>query len=87
MNLQNVANEWDELVDPIYGLKEMEEDGLVIISETTISITELGKDFAQFITNRFDVYDPPSKPYNQRLDVIKKAKDAQKKFLDYANNL
>ncbi len=71
----------------IESLDEMAEDGLVKISEESIIITEMGKDFAQFITNRFDVYDPPSKPYNERLDVIKKAKAAQAKFLDYVNNL
>ena len=65
----------------------MEEDGLVIISDSSIKVTETGKDFAQFITNYFDVYDPPNKQYNERLSVIKKAKDAQNKFLEYVNNL
>ena len=65
----------------------MEEDGLIVISDNSIKVTELGKDFAQFITNYFDVYDPPNKSYNERLAVIKKAKEAQTKFLDYANNL
>ena len=68
-------------------LSEMEEDGLIIISDSSIKVTELGKDFAQFITNYFDAYDPPSKSYNDRLAVIKKAKDAQKEFLEYVNNL
>jgi len=71
----------------IKSLSQMEEDGLVIISDSSIKVTETGKDFAQFITNYFDVYDPPNKPYNERLSVIKKAKDAQNKFLEYVNNL
>ena len=71
----------------IESLREMHEDGLIVISENSIKITDLGKDFAQFITNYFDVYDPPNKTYNERLSVIKKAKDAQNKFLEYVNNL
>ena len=71
----------------IESLREMEEDGLIVISDSSIKVTELGKDFAQFITNYFDVYDPPNKSYNERLAVIKKAKEAQTKFLDYVNNL
>ena len=48
--------------------------------ENSIKITELGKDFAQFIANYFDVYDPPNKTYNERLSVIKKAKDVAHKY-------
>ena len=71
----------------IKSLSEMEEDGIVEITTGSIKITEIGKDLSQFITNRFDAYDPPEKSYNDRLAVIKNAKEAQKKFLDYVNNL
>ena len=39
--------------------------------------------FVQFITNHFDVYDPPSKTYNERLATIQKAKEAQAKSNEY----
>ena len=68
-------------------LKEMISDGIVEISDEAIKITEIGKDLAQFITNRFDAYDPPSKSYNDRLIDIKKAKEAQKQFLVSVNQL
>ena len=71
----------------IKSLSEMIKDGLLFVSNDSIEVTKLGKDFAQFITNHFDVYDPPSKPYNERLAHIEKAKLAQDKFLEYANNL
>ena len=71
----------------IDSLKEMHEDGLIEILDDCIKVTEMGKDFAQFITNYFDVYDPPNKPYNERLAVIKNAKDQQKVFLDWVNKL
>ena len=68
-------------------IQEMEEDGLVEITDDSINVTQIGYDFAQFITNYFDVYDPPHKTYNQRLETIKKAKDNQKKSLEYFANL
>ena len=71
----------------IASLNEMVKDGIVTISDESIKITELGKDLAQFITNRFDTYDPPEKTYQERLVVIKKAKEAQKNFLNYVENL
>ena len=71
----------------IASLKEMVEDGIVEITDETIKITELGRDLAQFITNRFDAYDPPETTYQERLAIIKNAKESQKKFLDYAENL
>ena len=71
----------------IADLKEMEQDGLLKIFNDKIIITDLGKDFAQFITNRFDAYDPPTKTYNERLKDIKNAKEAQKSFLEYVNSL
>lgn len=68
-------------------LNEMVADGIVTVTNDAIRITELGKDLAQFITNRFDAYDPPETTYNERLAVIKNAKEAQKKFLDHVSNL
>ena len=58
-------------------LGEMIEDGLVILSNDGIEMTELGRDFSQNITNVFDIYDPPTKSYNARLETIKKAKTDQ----------
>ena len=60
-------------------LGEMIEDGLVILSNDGIEMTELGRDFSQNITNVFDIYDPPTKSYNARLETIKKAKTDQAK--------
>ena len=57
----------------------MIKDGLVTVSDEGIEMTELGKDFSQNISNVFDVYDPPTKSYNERLETIKKAKIAQAK--------
>jgi len=71
----------------IESLKDMVEDGLVSISHTSVNITKIGQDFAQFITNRFDVYDPPSKTYSERLATIQKAKLAQEKSKEYIKNL
>jgi len=68
-------------------LKELEIDGLVDIFEDKIEVTVLGRDFAQFITNRFDSYDPPSKSYKERLEVIRKAKELQKKSLEHFERL
>ena len=65
----------------------MAEDGLVIINDDNIEVTKIGEDFAQFITNRLDVYDPPSKTYNERLATIEKAKLAQTKSQEYIKNL
>ena len=55
----------------------MIKDGLVEISDTNIILTEIGKDFVQNIMNIFDKYDPPTKSYKERLDTVKKAKEAQ----------
>ncbi len=71
----------------IESLDELESDGLVKISDDKIEVTVLGRDFAQFITNRFDAYDPPHKTYKERLEVIKKAKEMQKKSIEYFENL
>ena len=65
----------------------MKKDGLVEVHDDKIIITEIGKDFAQFITNRFDVYDPPNKSYSDRLETIKKAKQDQEMAKEYAKNL
>jgi len=60
-------------------LGEMIKDGLVTISNDSIKMTELGKDFSQNISNVFDEYDPPTKSYNERLSTIQKAKLTQAK--------
>ena len=65
----------------------MEEDGLLEITDQEIIITKIGRDFAQFITNYFDVYDPPNKTYNERLETIRKAQENQKKSLEYFKSL
>ena len=54
------------------GLAEHIKDGLVIISNNDLIITEIGANFAPQIANVFDRYDPPSTTYNQRLEKIKK---------------
>ena len=58
-------------------LDEMVKDGLVIVSNDGIEMTELGRDFSQNIANVFDKYDPPAKSYTERLATIQKAKLAQ----------
>ena len=60
-------------------LDEMIKDGLVTISDHSIELTELGKDFSQNISNVFDKYDPPNKSSTERLATIQKAKLAQAK--------
>ena len=65
----------------------MEKDGLVEITDQAINVTKIGYDFAQFITNHFDVYDPPNKTYKERLETIRKAQESQKKSLEYFNSL
>ena len=57
----------------------MIKDGLVTVSNDSIEMTELGRDFSQNISNVFDIYDPPAKSYNERLATIQKAKLAQAK--------
>ena len=71
----------------IANLSEMETDGLVKIFNDKIEITHVGKDFAQFITNRFDPYDPPEKSYNDRLATINKAKRAQADALKHIDSI
>jgi oxygen-independent coproporphyrinogen III oxidase len=71
----------------IESLSEMATDGLVEISDQSITVTKVGYDFAQFITNHFDVYDPPEKTYVDRLATIKKAKKAQEDSINYFKNL
>ena len=58
-------------------MKEMHSDGLVEFAKEGIILTEIGKDFTQNIMNVFDKYDPPNKSYKERLDTVKKAKEAQ----------
>ena len=71
----------------IESLAEMANDGLLKITESAIILTKVGYDFAQFITNHFDVYDPPDKSYNDRLTTIQKAKEAQEKSIEYFKSL
>ena len=47
------------------------KDGLVVISDNELTITELGTNFAPQIANFFDKYDPPSTTYEQRLKKIR----------------
>ena len=61
----------------IENLSEMIKDGLATVSNDCIEMTILGRDFSQNITNVFDIYDPPTKSYNERLATIEKAKLAQ----------
>ena len=60
-------------------MSEMKKDGLVNFLDSSIELTELGRDFVQNIMNVFDGYDPPNKSYNERLEIVKKAKLAQSK--------
>jgi hypothetical protein len=60
-------------------MSEMKKDGLVNFLDSSIELTELGRDFVQNIMNVFDSYDPPNKSYNERLEIVKKAKLAQAK--------
>ena len=53
-------------------LTEPVKDELVSISNESLIITELGKNFAPQIANVFDKYDPPSVSYNERLQRINK---------------
>ncbi len=68
-------------------LQGMIDDDLVEVSDDGIKLTSLGEDFSQNMANIFDKYDPPSKPYNERLADIEKAKAAQGKFLEYVESL
>lgn len=63
-------------------LSEMISDGLVNVDSNGITMTDIGKDFSQNISNVFDRYDPPYKSYTERLETIKKAKELQSKLLD-----
>ncbi len=58
-------------------LNELVQDGLIEIQEDCILITEIGRDFVQNIMNIFDKYDPPTKSYKDRLEIVRKAKEAQ----------
>ena len=60
----------------------MRDDGLVKVSDKSIELTEIGKDFSQNVSNIFDSYDPPNKSYEKRLEDIRKAKDKQAELLD-----
>ena len=62
-------------------LDEMIKDGLVVVLDDSIQLTDVGKDFSQNISNVFDKYDPPSKSNTERLETIQKAKLAQSELL------
>ena len=51
-------------------LTEYIKDELVSISNESLIITELGKNFAPQIANVFDKYDPPTTSYSERLKKI-----------------
>ena len=72
----------DYFKNEIKYLDEMVRDGLVKIKNDGIFLTEFGRDFTQIIMNIFDKYDPPNKPYKERLETIKKAKNAQASILE-----
>ena len=56
----------------INNMRDMEKDGLLEIKDDGIYLTYTGRDFTQNIMNIFDKYDPPNKPYKDRLELIKK---------------
>ena len=58
-------------------LNDFAKDGLVEISDNSILLNEIGRDFVQNIMNVFDRYDPPRKSYQDRLATAKKAKESQ----------
>lgn len=64
--------------DEVDYLQEFQSDGLLVIEEKRIVLTEIGRDFVQTIMNVFDVYDPPGKSMAERLEVVKKAKEFQR---------
>ncbi len=64
----------------INNMRDMEKDGLLEIKDDGIYLTYTGRDFTQNIMNIFDKYDPPNKPYKDRLELIKKAKLNQAKL-------
>tara|TARA_B100001121_G_scaffold304193_1_gene319329 strand:+ start:1031 stop:2470 length:1440 start_codon:yes stop_codon:yes gene_type:complete len=66
----------------ISSLKEMIDDELLIVSKDSITLTDIGRDFTQNIMNIFDKYDPPNKSYRERLETVKKAKEAQADILE-----
>ena len=63
-------------------LDELVQDGLVEIQKMIVFITEIGRDFVQNIMNIFDKYDPPTKSYKDRLETVRKAKEAQAAVLE-----
>ena len=72
----------DYFTEEINNMRDMEKDGLLEIKDDGIYLTYTGRDFTQNIMNIFDKYDPPNKPYKDRLELIKKAKLNQAKFQD-----
>ena len=62
-------------------MSEWVKDGLVVITDKSIELTKIGRDFSQNLSNIFDKYDPPEKTYEARLETIKKAKEEQAKVM------
>ena len=56
----------------IKNLSEYIKDGLVILSNNHIEVTDLGVNFAPQIANIFDIYNPPDHDFKSRLDQIHK---------------
>lgn len=63
-------------------LNEYINDGLVELTLDGLKLTQVGQDFTQNIMNVFDKYDPPTKTYQERLAVVRKAKELQSKIQD-----
>jgi hypothetical protein len=74
-----MINAIDYFKEELNFLSGAEADGLLTISNEGILLTEVGRDFTQNIMNVFDKYDPPNKPYKDRLATIKIAKELQSK--------
>ena len=86
IELEDLRKQRDQIVANRWSLREKASQYRTNF-EDKIEVTVLGRDFAQFITNRFDSYDPPSKSYKERLEVIRKAKELQKKSLEHFERL
>lgn len=87
LDYQNFKNQFNidfvnYFSEEIRNLSEYQKDGLVEIKNDSILLTEIGIDFSQVIMNVFDKYDPPGKSYKERLETIKKAKQAQAEILE-----
>ena len=66
-------------------MSEWVKDGLVVITDKSIELTKIGRDFSQNLSSIFDKYDPPEKTYEARLETIRKAKEEQAKVMAELN--